>query len=179
MLKVYCLTSWFGWSWWVKNTWTYHCMFPCYVLQGDVGWLQNYWWNHGTCTFLYFLSPHISHVAIYIRIPQSQSSWASFTWPSSSNHQGNIQRPFGDVGWRVHQDCKYSTGSGKNLSRHWPPVCFWPWNQLCDSYCHSIAAVPPFPGLRRFPEGRGFKQWTGDDSKALMKVCTLLYWWFM
>ncbi|KAJ6621814.1 hypothetical protein B0H10DRAFT_2162891 [Mycena sp. CBHHK59/15] len=34
----------------------------------------------------------------------------------------------------------------------------------------AIAAVPPFPGLRRFPEGRGFKQWTGDDSKALMKV---------
>ena len=34
----------------------------------------------------------------------------------------------------------------------------------------SIAAVPLFPGLRRFPEGRGFKQWTGDDSKALMKV---------
>ncbi|KAJ6561586.1 hypothetical protein B0H10DRAFT_2169275 [Mycena sp. CBHHK59/15] len=33
-----------------------------------------------------------------------------------------------------------------------------------------IAAVPPFPGLRRFPEGHGFKQWTGDDSKALMKV---------
>ncbi|KAJ6609225.1 hypothetical protein B0H10DRAFT_2298332 [Mycena sp. CBHHK59/15] len=32
-----------------------------------------------------------------------------------------------------------------------------------------IAAVPPFPGLCRFPEGRGFKQWTGDDSKALMK----------
>ncbi|KZP04646.1 hypothetical protein FIBSPDRAFT_915040 [Athelia psychrophila] len=33
-----------------------------------------------------------------------------------------------------------------------------------------IAIVPPFPGLRRFPEGRRFKQWTGDDSKALMKV---------
>ncbi|KAF7368420.1 hypothetical protein MVEN_00164700 [Mycena venus] len=33
-----------------------------------------------------------------------------------------------------------------------------------------VAAVPPFSGLRRFPEGRGFKQWTGDDSKALMKV---------
>jgi hypothetical protein len=48
------------------------------------------------------------------------------------------------------------------------------------SFCHiynvntltliRIAAVPSFPGLRRFPEGRGFKQWTGDDSKALMKV---------
>ncbi|PSR75740.1 hypothetical protein PHLCEN_2v8924, partial [Hermanssonia centrifuga] len=35
---------------------------------------------------------------------------------------------------------------------------------------HRIAAVPSFPGLRRFPEGCGFKQWTGDDSKALMKV---------
>ncbi|KAH9919576.1 hypothetical protein B0H21DRAFT_702115 [Amylocystis lapponica] len=33
-----------------------------------------------------------------------------------------------------------------------------------------IAAVPAFAGLRRFPEGRNFKQWTGDDSKALMKV---------
>ena len=37
-------------------------------------------------------------------------------------------------------------------------------------YCHRIAAVPNFPGLRRFPQGRGFKQWTGDDLKALMKV---------
>ncbi|KAF8064835.1 hypothetical protein FPV67DRAFT_1419226, partial [Lyophyllum atratum] len=33
-----------------------------------------------------------------------------------------------------------------------------------------IAAAPPFPGLRRFPQGRGFKQWTGNDSKGLMKV---------
>jgi hypothetical protein len=33
-----------------------------------------------------------------------------------------------------------------------------------------IAAAPPFSGLRCFPQGRGFKQWTGDDSKALMKV---------
>ena len=38
---------------------------------------------------------------------------------------------------------------------------------LCDS---RISAVPPFPGLCRFPDGRDFKQWTGDDSKALMKV---------
>ncbi|KAK6988610.1 hypothetical protein R3P38DRAFT_3409362 [Favolaschia claudopus] len=35
---------------------------------------------------------------------------------------------------------------------------------------HRISAVPPFPGLRRFPDGRDFSQWTGDDSKALMKV---------
>ncbi|KIK76789.1 hypothetical protein PAXRUDRAFT_17940 [Paxillus rubicundulus Ve08.2h10] len=34
----------------------------------------------------------------------------------------------------------------------------------------SIAAVPSFPGLQRFPDGHGFTQWTGDDLKALMKV---------
>ena len=34
-----------------------------------------------------------------------------------------------------------------------------------------IELAPPFPGLRRFKQGRKFKQWTGDDSKALMKVC--------
>ena len=34
----------------------------------------------------------------------------------------------------------------------------------------SLAAAPPCPGLRRFPHGRNFSQWTGDDSKALMKV---------
>lgn len=34
--------------------------------------------------------------------------------------------------------------------------------------------MPAFPGLRRFYHGRRFKQWTGDDSKALMKVCDIL-----
>lgn len=38
-----------------------------------------------------------------------------------------------------------------------------------------ISAVPVFPGLRRFPDGRDFLQWTGDDSKALMKVIIFSY----
>jgi hypothetical protein len=33
-----------------------------------------------------------------------------------------------------------------------------------------IAASPLYAGLRRFPQGRAFKQWTGNDSRALMKV---------
>lgn len=33
-----------------------------------------------------------------------------------------------------------------------------------------IAIVPLFPGLRRFKQGRNFQQWTGNDSKAFMKV---------
>ncbi|KAG1839875.1 hypothetical protein F4604DRAFT_1885178 [Suillus subluteus] len=42
--------------------------------------------------------------------------------------------------------------------------------RILDDIDHRIAAVASFAGLRRFPQGRGFKQWTGDDSKALMKV---------
>ena len=34
----------------------------------------------------------------------------------------------------------------------------------------SIAAVPPFPGLRCFKQGHNFQQWTGNNSKAPMKV---------
>jgi hypothetical protein len=34
-----------------------------------------------------------------------------------------------------------------------------------------IAVSPLFKQLRRFKHGRRFKQWTGNDSKALMKVC--------
>ncbi|OJT04296.1 hypothetical protein TRAPUB_4994, partial [Trametes pubescens] len=42
--------------------------------------------------------------------------------------------------------------------------------RILDDIDRRIAAAPAFPGLRRFPQGRNFKQWTGNDSKALMKV---------
>ncbi|EMD31614.1 hypothetical protein CERSUDRAFT_69258 [Gelatoporia subvermispora B] len=45
-------------------------------------------------------------------------------------------------------------------------------NGILADIDRRIAAAPAFSNLRRFPEGRGFKQWTGNDSKALMK-CTL------
>ncbi|KAF7760392.1 hypothetical protein Agabi119p4_11068 [Agaricus bisporus var. burnettii] len=41
---------------------------------------------------------------------------------------------------------------------------------ILDDIDHRIAIAPPFTGLRNFPTGREFNQWTGDDSKALMKV---------
>ncbi|THU77673.1 hypothetical protein K435DRAFT_824275 [Dendrothele bispora CBS 962.96] len=43
-------------------------------------------------------------------------------------------------------------------------------NIIMDDIDRRLAATPAFPGLRRFPHGRRFKQWTGDDSKALMKI---------
>ena len=36
-----------------------------------------------------------------------------------------------------------------------------------------LAATPAFPELRCFKQGHWFKQWTGDDSKAHMKVCLI------
>ncbi|TFK58882.1 hypothetical protein BDN72DRAFT_781471 [Pluteus cervinus] len=46
--------------------------------------------------------------------------------------------------------------------------------KMMDELDRRLAATPTFPGLRRFKQGRRFKQWTGDDSKALMKVRGLL-----
>ncbi|KAG2031370.1 hypothetical protein BDR03DRAFT_986436 [Suillus americanus] len=42
--------------------------------------------------------------------------------------------------------------------------------KIMDDIDRRIATVASFSGLRRFPQGRGFKQWTGDNLKALMKV---------
>ncbi|KZP07929.1 hypothetical protein FIBSPDRAFT_914383 [Athelia psychrophila] len=42
--------------------------------------------------------------------------------------------------------------------------------KILDEIDYRISLAAPFAGLRRFPKGRGFKQWTGDDTKALMKV---------
>ncbi|KIK74060.1 hypothetical protein PAXRUDRAFT_20254 [Paxillus rubicundulus Ve08.2h10] len=43
-------------------------------------------------------------------------------------------------------------------------------NSILDDIDRRIAAVAPFTGLRQIPQGWHFKQWTGDDSKVLMKV---------
>ncbi|KJA18005.1 hypothetical protein HYPSUDRAFT_145683 [Hypholoma sublateritium FD-334 SS-4] len=42
--------------------------------------------------------------------------------------------------------------------------------EIVEDIDHRISAVPPYQGLLRFPDGRDYNQWTGDDSKALMKV---------
>ncbi|KAJ2922285.1 hypothetical protein H1R20_g14806, partial [Candolleomyces eurysporus] len=43
-------------------------------------------------------------------------------------------------------------------------------NHILADIDRRIAVTPTFPGLCHFYQGRGFKQWTGDDSKGLMKV---------
>jgi hypothetical protein len=51
--------------------------------------------------------------------------------------------------------------------RQVPQFMYMKFNLITQN---RIAIAPPFPGLRRFKQGRNFTQWTGDDSKALMKV---------
>jgi hypothetical protein len=46
----------------------------------------------------------------------------------------------------------------------------------CLIVFRRIAAVASFMGLRHFLQGHNFKQWTGDDLKALMKASDL---WFL
>lgn len=80
--------------------------------------------------------------------------------------------------WILDWGTWWSSWSGY-YSRYWSTVCTFipPTLRKCNPYIFfSISAVPPFPGLRRFPDGRDFKQWTGDDSKALMKVTVLFYY---
>ncbi|KAH8988107.1 hypothetical protein EDB92DRAFT_1935954 [Lactarius akahatsu] len=73
----------------------------------------------------------------------------------------------------LHQIIK---GTFKDHLVHWVSTyvcqkhCGAPGKAILDNIDWRIVAVPLFAGLRRFPEGRGFKQWTGDNSKALMKV---------
>ncbi|KAI0324376.1 hypothetical protein GY45DRAFT_1262927 [Cubamyces sp. BRFM 1775] len=56
------------------------------------------------------------------------------------------------------------------IDRRCVPPCH-PSRRPSQANCStSLAATPPFPGLRHFKQGRDFKQWTGDDSKALMKI---------
>jgi hypothetical protein len=50
------------------------------------------------------------------------------------------------------------------------PSLLAPIITLAERFVIRLAATPAFPQLRRFKQGRWFKQWTGDDSKALMKV---------
>ena len=38
---------------------------------------------------------------------------------------------------------------------------------------YRIVGTPPFPHLQWFKWGQWFKQWTGDNSKALMKASTI------
>ena len=77
------------------------------------------------------------------------------------------------MGERLHQNWISSIQSTEDTQWHWSAVSLpcHKYSYHCWINCLSIALALSFAGLQRFPEGRNFRQWTGDDSKALMKVC--------
>lgn len=72
-------------------------------------------------------------------------------------------------------DKKHTAREAKQIKDIIDRRCVLPCNLSFSRYVvlilfDSISLAPPFPGLRRFKDGRNFSQWTGNDSKALMKV---------
>ncbi|KIN96824.1 hypothetical protein M404DRAFT_32873 [Pisolithus tinctorius Marx 270] len=47
--------------------------------------------------------------------------------------------------------------------------------KVLDEIDWRITAVAPYTGLQCFPQGQHFKQWTGNDSKGLMKQLKVMF----
>lgn len=111
--------------------------------------------------------------AFYIWFPSCWYSRVTVTGPPPSGDQRNVQGPYCYVGERILAGSARRDSGTQNYCRYWSLVCFFlPCVQnLCEvTLFISISAIPAFPGLRHFPNGHNFTQWTGDNSKALMKV---------
>ena len=127
-------------------------------------------WCVRVCSSLFNLA-YCNLTALHYELSLHWHPWTYCPRFTSSTYQGNIQGPpchldqwiFG--AWAQQATCQW------NHCWHWSEVgdC-GPWPHTHTEMHIRIAAVPSFPVLRRFPEGCGFKQWTGDNSKALMKV---------
>ena len=142
------------------------------------GWIIRQLWNHWRhhCTYI---DSHTSlnqswFIAFHKRVSARWCPWNHRAWFTPPDHQRNVQGSFSYVGWRItHAHSQRQKEGQSNSGWYRPPVSFLLSSAATDKWTlsmFSIAIAPPFAGLRRFPEGRGFKQWTGDDSKALMKV---------
>ena len=132
------------------------------------------------CCFFHFPTLNlIFYWAFHSWISESGYSWTSVTRPSSPDYQRYLQGSPCHLGHWICRGDLFTSRGKTSFSWHWPPVSYHLLsfsNHLLPSHKLRIAAAPPFPGLWRFPEGRSFKQWTGDHSKALMKVwCHLLH----
>ena len=137
-----------------------------------------------SCFHLFkFYALHQIFVAIHSWIFLGWHPWALVAWFAPSGNQRHIQGSY--IMWInqylveehgeacAHEiiadiDHQYSILLLQSLIKFWLLIC-------------RISAVPPFPRLWWFPDGCDFVQWTGDDSKALMKVDTaknLFYSWY-
>jgi len=113
-----------------------------------------------------------SFAAIHERLSEGRHSWVVIAWSAPSVDQRYIQRPLSYVGRGIPYSYSWWNTCKGDTGWYWSVVfiLFLKVNTIMLTACFSIAAVAPFSGLRWFPQGRRFKQWTGDNLKALMKV---------
>ena len=114
-------------------------------------------------------------LALYMQLPSCRHPWTNFSrspWPS--HWQRNVQGLPSHMGWGILGTRAWSNWGRQDFRWDWQSVS-WSWQMSFHfmwiwHFLSRIAATPLFPGLHRFKQGWCFKQWTGDDSKALMKV---------
>ena len=122
-----------------------------------------------------FLRP----IAIHWKFSLGGDLWTIIARSSPPIDQGNIQGSPHPVGDQLPQQKSHHMQSKTNQRYHWSPVHF-PHGSNSSSCMdlilfNSISFTPGFSGLCHFKDGRNFSQWTGNDSKALMKVRMIIF----
>ena len=148
--------------WWTRvpgnvgQVW--HCQRPsCELVVNSVRhWLSvEPFHSCSPMTFLVLIYMNSLHPTYYTR---SSKGFLRITWSSGSR-----------TTWKLYIPPFGLMQSWMTLIGGMPPLQFQ--FGLSDVWYSRIATIAPFAGLHCFPEGRHFKQWTRNDSKALMKVC--------
>lgn len=127
------------------------------------------------CVFTLPFQPNLLElIAIYFRLSTCWHSWTYCPGPPASIDQGYIQGPPCHLDQQIFGTWTWQAACRRNHCWYWLQVSIYHWNTANSLkwviFLSRIACMPSFPALWQFPEGCGFKQWTGDNSKVLMKV---------
>ena len=113
------------------------------------------------------------YIALHQWFPLCWHTWDDVAGSSPSIDQRLLQGPSCWVGGRVFDPWAWSIEGKQDSQWHWsmvhsPTIVIS--IQALIIHIISIAVIALFSGFRQFLQGCGFKQWTGNNSKALMKV---------
>ena len=146
------------------------CICPCRTMGPIWNSRQSNSVSHTFITSPWLWTPHDSHSCKISHMLISTRCWCliSFTKLSKECSRTTLCHGLVNIS-RLPMVKQRPTG-------YWITLIEGQWNHYIYSFsdlelCQNrIAAVPLYPNLCHFPEGQQFKQWTGDDSKVLMKV---------
>lgn len=160
-----------SWKYWLPNS-KFHSRNP-------LGWFWNQTWYCGRLSSPKSQLLYQNHfLAIYPFFSTCRHTCAFVSRSPASTNQGNLQRPPHGVDRPILAFETWQNSSIRDYWGYWPLVSTFQLEIFfrCSSIVHRISAVPPYPGLHRFPDGQDYHQWTSDDSKALMKVMFQFCW---